>query len=131
MRTLVSNSTVRQWQEEPGGNVHTGQQSAPLYQEENGLTLMHARFGPEAMTPIHNHNSWGIIGVYKGRDRYQIWRRLDAGSGHGKAQVELVEERILELQARKGTLAAATLDGEGEAAPVLGAEDIEHLFGVG
>lgn len=96
MRTLVSNPVIRQWQEEPGGNVHIGQQSAPLYQEENGLTLMYARFGPEAMTPIHNHNSWGIIGVYKGRDRYQIWRRLDAGSGHGKAQVELVEERILE-----------------------------------
>jgi SNF2 family DNA or RNA helicase len=40
-----------------------------------------------------------------------------------------VEERILELQARKGTLAAATLDGEGEAAPQLGAEDVEYLFG--
>jgi hypothetical protein len=27
---------------------------------------------------------------------YQRWRRLDAGSGAGKAQVELIEERVLE-----------------------------------
>ena len=43
-----------------------------------------------------------------------------------------VEERILELQARKGSLAAATLDGaSGEAAPALAAEDIDFLFGAG
>jgi SNF2 family DNA or RNA helicase len=39
-----------------------------------------------------------------------------------------VEERILELQGRKGMLAASTLDG-GEGATPLGAEDIEYLFG--
>ena len=96
MRKLVADPIIRNWQEEPTGNVHEGQQSEPLYQDESGLTLMHARFGPEAMTPIHNHNSWAIVGVYRGRDRYQIWRRSDAGSGAGHAQVELIEERVLE-----------------------------------
>ena len=96
MRKLVAEPAIRQWQEEPGGNVHKGQQSEPIYQEENGLTLMHAGFGPEAMTPIHNHNSWGIIGVYRGKDLYQKWRRIDAGDGAGEARVELVEERVLE-----------------------------------
>jgi predicted metal-dependent enzyme (double-stranded beta helix superfamily) len=96
MRKLVAEPIIRNWQEETVGNVHSGQQSRPLYQDESGLTLMHARFGPEAMTPIHNHNSWAIIGVYRGRDLYQKWRRIDAGNGAGKAQVELIEEHVLE-----------------------------------
>ena len=96
MRKLVTEPLIRNWQDEPTGNVHIGQQSAPLYQDESGLTLMHARFGPETMTPIHNHHSWAIVGVYRGRDLYQRWRRLDAGTGAGKAQVELIEERVLE-----------------------------------
>jgi predicted metal-dependent enzyme (double-stranded beta helix superfamily) len=57
---------------------------------------MHGRFGPEAMTPIHNHHSWAIVGVYRGRDLYQRWQRLDAGTGSGQAQVALIEERVLE-----------------------------------
>jgi predicted metal-dependent enzyme (double-stranded beta helix superfamily) len=81
----------------PSGNIHEGPraQSGPLYQDETGLTLVRARFGPEALTPIHNHGSWGVIGVYQGRDRYQLWRRLDDGHGPGQAAVELVEERVL------------------------------------
>jgi predicted metal-dependent enzyme (double-stranded beta helix superfamily) len=96
MRKLVADPSIRNWQEEPVGNVHSGQQPGPLYQDESGLTLMHARFGPESMTPIHNHHSWAIVGVYRGRDLYQKWRRSDAGNGAGDAQVELVEERVLE-----------------------------------
>jgi predicted metal-dependent enzyme (double-stranded beta helix superfamily) len=78
------------------GNVHAGRQSEPLYTDDSGLTLVRARFGPEAMTPIHNHGSWGVVGVYHGRDLYQVWQRLDDGSQPGQAQVALVEERILE-----------------------------------
>jgi predicted metal-dependent enzyme (double-stranded beta helix superfamily) len=82
--------------EEPSGNIHTGSQSRPLYEDESGLTLVRAFFGPEQMTPIHSHGSWGVVGVYQGRDQYQVWRRVDDGTGAGVAQVELVEERILE-----------------------------------
>jgi len=96
MRKLVADPVIRNLQEEPIGNVHNGQQSEPLYHDESGLTLMNARFGPESMTPIHNHNSWAIVGVYRGRDLYQKWRRIDAANGAGNAQVELIEERVLE-----------------------------------
>ena len=78
------------------GNIHHGRQSGPLYTDESGLTLVRGRFEPDALTPIHNHGSWGIIGVYRGRDRYQIWRRLDDSTGPGPARVELIEERVLE-----------------------------------
>jgi predicted metal-dependent enzyme (double-stranded beta helix superfamily) len=95
MRAFVRDERVIAAHEETDGNIHTGQQSRPLYTDDSGLTLVRARFGPEAMTPVHNHGSWGVIGVYHGRDRYQVWRRLDPGDGPGEAEVELVEERIL------------------------------------
>jgi predicted metal-dependent enzyme (double-stranded beta helix superfamily) len=96
MQKLVADPSIRNWQEEPVGNIHIGQQPGPLYQDESGLTLMHARFGSETMTPIHNHNSWAIVSVYRGRDLYQKWRRSDSGNEAGNAQVELIEERVLE-----------------------------------
>lgn len=96
MRALVRDEAVLATHEEFVGNIHTGRQSTPLYQDDSGLTLVRARFGPEAMTPIHSHGSWGVIGVYQGRDRYQTWRRLDPGAGPGTARLELVDERVLE-----------------------------------
>lgn len=87
-------------EEEPGGNIHEAPEAAarrrkPLYQDETGLTLVRARFGPEALTPVHSHGSWGVIGVYRGRDRYQIWQRVDGGDGPGNATVQMVEEQVL------------------------------------
>ena len=96
MSAFVGEEAVQASHVDIDGNIHTGRQSTPLYNDDTGLTLVRARFGPEAMTPIHSHGSWGVIGVYKGRDQYQVWRRLDSGDGDGHAEVELVEERILE-----------------------------------
>jgi predicted metal-dependent enzyme (double-stranded beta helix superfamily) len=95
METFVRDPDVLATHEDYTGNIHTGRQSAPLYSDESGLTLVRARFGPEAMTPIHSHGSWGVIGVYKGRDRYQVWKRNDGGAGDGHADVEMTEERVL------------------------------------
>ncbi len=72
-----------------------GTETGRFYEDESGLLLVRGRFGPEEMTPIHSHGSWGVIGIYKGRDRYQIWRRLDDGAEPDAARVELVEERAL------------------------------------
>jgi hypothetical protein len=97
MSAFVREAGSGDGEETPSGNIHEGPraQSGPLYQDETGLTLVRARFGPEALTPIHNHGSWGVVGVYQGRDRYQLWRRLDDGHGPGEATVQLVEERVL------------------------------------
>ena len=54
MRELVADPVIRSWQEEPIGNVHAGEPSPSIYQDESGLTLMHARFGPEAMVDVHS-----------------------------------------------------------------------------
>lgn len=44
-----------------------------LQADPDGLTLMLARFSPHEETPIHDHSSWGVACVVKGRDRYRHW----------------------------------------------------------
>lgn len=82
--------------EAPGHYAATGRQSQVVYTDDSGLTLIRSRFDPVEATPIHSHSTWGILGVYAGRDRHEAWRRRDDGSGPGHAVVELVEERVLE-----------------------------------
>jgi predicted metal-dependent enzyme (double-stranded beta helix superfamily) len=60
-----------------------------------GSTLMLARFRADAPTPVHNHNSWGVICVIRGRDRHILWAREDDGSQPGRAQLRIVESREL------------------------------------
>ena len=96
MRWLIEHSDEVQSPEIPAGNIHDFRQSTPLYTDETGLTLAQASFGPDTITPIHNHWSWGVVGVYAGRDLHQAWRRNDPGDGEGYADIELIEERILE-----------------------------------
>ncbi len=62
----------------------------------NGSTLMLGRFPAEAPTPVHNHNSWGVIYVIRGRDRHVLWTREDDGSQPGRARLHAIESRDLE-----------------------------------
>jgi len=100
MRVLIAHPAVHASTHTVVGNAHTpgsgGGKRAPLYTDDTGLTLVRARFGPEALTPIHDHGTWGIVGVYRGRDRYQRWQRLDAGTDEGEARLALIDERVLE-----------------------------------
>lgn len=84
--------------EERLAGLHGSAATATILQEnhDHHCALMLARFPAEAPTPVHNHNSWGIVCVIQGRDRYETWRRLDDGSDPGHARLELVGERILE-----------------------------------
>lgn len=67
-----------------------------LHKESVGLTLMLARFPAQEATPIHSHGTWGVLCPYRGRDRYEGWRRLDDGSKPGFALVEKAFERVLQ-----------------------------------
>jgi|GEM_PF-1218184 len=106
MRALVGNPDVLATHQEFTSSVatgaatglyaDTGRQSRVMYTDDTGLTLVRSRFDPAEATPIHSHGTWGIVGVYAGRDRHEAWRRRDGGGGAGHAVVELIEERILE-----------------------------------
>jgi hypothetical protein len=60
-----------------------------------GSTLMLARFPAEAPTPIHNHNSWAVIYVIRGRDRHIQWAREDDGLVPGRARIHATDSREL------------------------------------
>ena len=49
-----------------------------LQSDSDGLTLMLAKFSAEDPTPVHDHGSWGVACVVKGRDRYRHYR-IDGG----------------------------------------------------
>jgi predicted metal-dependent enzyme (double-stranded beta helix superfamily) len=46
-------------------------------------------------TPVHDHRAWGLVGVYQGRQREQVYRRLDDGSRPDFADLQRVAENIL------------------------------------
>lgn len=61
----------------------------PLYRAENGrCSLLAVVVRPGKPLPIHNHGSWAVIGVYRGRERDTWFRRLDDGGEPGRARLE-------------------------------------------
>lgn len=83
---------------EPGfvdeGNMrtlHGGDSSFTILQTDtDGLTLMLARFSPHEETPVHDHSSWGVACVMRGRDRYRHWHHDDEG------QLKVLYEKVLQ-----------------------------------
>ena len=69
--------------------LHGSQASFSILETgDGGLTLMLARFSAEAETPVHDHGSWGVACVVRGRDRYRHYR-------HAADRVELLYEKEL------------------------------------
>jgi 3-mercaptopropionate dioxygenase len=79
-------------------NLHGTAAATILGRHPDGSVLMLARFSPESPTPVHNHNSWGVVCVVRGRDLYQRWERLDDGTLAHLADLRLAEERTLETR---------------------------------
>ncbi len=48
-----------------------------LQSDADGLTLMLASFSASEETPVHDHGSWGIACVIRGRDHYRHYRLED------------------------------------------------------
>jgi 3-mercaptopropionate dioxygenase len=49
---------------------------------------------PGQTTPIHDHPTWALIGVYDGEEREALFRRTDDGSNPKIAKIEKVSEKI-------------------------------------
>jgi len=63
---------------------------------DDDLTLVAGRFPAGHATPIHDHTTWGVACVVRGRDRYIHWERLDAGDLPEAARLQKQFERVLE-----------------------------------
>jgi predicted enzyme related to lactoylglutathione lyase len=46
-------------------------------------------------TPVHDHRAWGLVGVYQGRQREKVYRRIDDGSRSNFADLVQVAENVL------------------------------------
>ena len=74
-------------------SLHGGDSTFTVLQsDEDGLTLMLAKFSHMEETPVHDHGSWGIACVIRGRDRYRHYRVRD-----GKV------EKLYEKELRAGS----------------------------
>jgi predicted metal-dependent enzyme (double-stranded beta helix superfamily) len=49
---------------------------------------------PGQTTPIHDHLTWAIIGVYDGEEREALFRRTDDGSNPKIAKIEKISEKV-------------------------------------
>ncbi|HEX2173818.1 MAG TPA: cysteine dioxygenase family protein, partial [Dehalococcoidia bacterium] len=63
-------------------------QSSLLYLAPDGKLSVRAVVFPEGKpTPIHDHLTWGMVGVYEGQEREGRYQRVDDGSREGYAQL--------------------------------------------
>jgi predicted metal-dependent enzyme (double-stranded beta helix superfamily) len=53
-------------------------------------------WGPEMHTPVHDHNSWGVIGPVSGEFQVVNYRRRDDGSREEYAVLEETENLVLQ-----------------------------------
>ncbi len=86
---------IGEWREPtPGGNTIG---SYRLHSEDDStLILSISKFSHEHPTPVHTHNTWGVICGYRGRDRYEGFERVDDGSVAEHAELKVVIDKVLE-----------------------------------
>lgn len=76
--------------------VDGGRPGYRYYQNEDGsLNVYGVLFRPAHPTPVHDHVTWGIIGVYSGEQRTTRYNRADDGSAPGHCAVDLVTDEVL------------------------------------
>lgn len=63
--------------------------------EDASLSIMAMVVPPGVATPVHDHRAWGLVGVYQGRQREKVYRRIDDGSRPEFADLQEVAENIL------------------------------------
>ncbi|MBH8575499.1 cysteine dioxygenase family protein [Nostocaceae cyanobacterium CENA369] len=59
--------------------------------QERSLTIFSLVIPPDSITPVHDHLSWGLVGLYQGKQEETVYRRLDKGELQGFAQLEIID----------------------------------------
>ncbi len=62
---------------------------------DGGLSVSCLVVSAGSHTPVHDHLAWGLVGLYRGEQEEEVFRRLDEGGEEGVARLELVERRHL------------------------------------
>ena len=61
--------------------------------EDEAFSIIGGVWHPGQTTPIHDHLTWALIGVYDGEERETLFRRVDDGSSPKHAKLEKLSER--------------------------------------
>jgi len=64
------------------------------YDGEMSITFDHMPNGKDI--PPHDHGVWETLGLYSGRLRHTVYDRKDDGSREGYAELEVIDDRVLE-----------------------------------
>lgn len=110
--------------------VEGGRRGFEYYRNGDGSLLVYGvLFRQGHPTPVHDHVTWGIIGVYSGEQRTTRYLRRDDGSTPGRCSVELRVDEVLTHGATYPLLPPHDIHrievvrpGEGLSVHVLGAD---------
>jgi predicted metal-dependent enzyme (double-stranded beta helix superfamily) len=81
---------------------------------------------PGTPLPVHDHGSWAVIGVCKGREHETRFRRVDAGGVPGQARLEVERTFVNE----RGTVGAVPDGGIRTVQAHGGAQAVSiHVYG--
>lgn len=62
---------------------------------EDSVTVFLSRFEAGHATPLHDHQTWGVLYVLEGRDHYKSWDASFAGDDSSKAATQIVGDTVL------------------------------------
>ncbi len=100
VRTLLYEAlNERDWLDARFAVIPDGEQYAlfPVYRDpEQKCSALVVSLRPGMPLPVHNHGSWAVIGVYRGRERETRFARLDDRSEAGRASLVRAAESINE-----------------------------------
>lgn len=75
---------------------HMGDEIAQwlLYRRDAKLALFSLVIPPGQKTTVHDHLSWGLVGIHQGTQHEEFYRRLDDGEAdEGHAKLDLMHEQ--------------------------------------
>jgi predicted metal-dependent enzyme (double-stranded beta helix superfamily) len=62
------------------------------------LTIAMSQIGTTRPVPVHDHGTvWEAVAVYRGSVSHRTYRSLSEDTGNGRAELELVEEAVLNM----------------------------------
>ena len=62
---------------------------------DGGLAFSSLVVPAGSQTPVHDHLAWGLVGLYRGAQDEEVFRRRDDGGDEGIADLELTERNAL------------------------------------
>ncbi len=62
--------------------------------EDKAFSVIGGVWAPGQTTPIHDHLTWALIGVYDGQEREALFRRIDDESDPKRAKLRMASERM-------------------------------------